>query len=58
MCRKIATVLVVLLFPAVALAGVTGKISGIVSDKDEGGPLPGANVVLDLEVDMMSVNRL
>jgi outer membrane receptor protein involved in Fe transport len=47
MCRNIATILVVLLIPAVALAGVTGKISGVVSDRDEGGPLPGANVVLE-----------
>ena len=33
--------------PVVSLAGITGKISGKVTDKDTGEPLPGANILLE-----------
>ncbi|MCK4447808.1 MAG: carboxypeptidase-like regulatory domain-containing protein [Candidatus Marinimicrobia bacterium] len=37
----------ILLFTSNLLAGVTGKISGKVSDQSTGEPLHGANVVID-----------
>ena len=43
------TYIILLLFnlPGMVDAGTTGKIIGIVTDKDQNTPLPGANVVLD-----------
>lgn len=37
----------VFLLPIIGLAGTTGKISGIITDKTSGEALPGANVVLE-----------
>ncbi len=48
MNKKIFVALMVLLLaPALIYAGVTGKISGKVVDKDTGEPLPGVNVILE-----------
>ena len=38
--------LVLMLIPSFIFAGVTGKISGMVTDKETGEPLPGVNVML------------
>lgn len=40
------TILVIILFACSVFAGTTGKIAGIVTDKETGNPLPGANVIL------------
>ena len=32
---------------SISFAQTTGKIAGIVTDKDSGDPLPGANIVID-----------
>lgn len=37
----------VLLLPGLVYGGVTGKVAGIVKDKDTGDPLPGANIVIE-----------
>lgn len=48
MSKKILIVLLVFtLIPAVMFAGITGKITGKVVDKDTGEPLPGVNVLLE-----------
>ena len=48
MNKKILVALLVLsLAPAVLFAGVTGKITGRVIDKDTGEPLPGVNVIME-----------
>jgi len=48
MYRKLFTVLVALLvLPAMLFAGTTGKIKGKVTDRENGEPLPGANIVVD-----------
>ena len=39
--------LVCALMPGVVFGGVTGKIAGVVKDKDSGDPLPGANIVVE-----------
>ncbi|UCE20268.1 MAG: TonB-dependent receptor [Gemmatimonadota bacterium] len=39
--------LVFALMPGVVFGGVTGKIAGVVKDKDSGDPLPGANIVVE-----------
>ncbi|MFQ6091671.1 MAG: carboxypeptidase-like regulatory domain-containing protein, partial [bacterium] len=39
--------LVLMLMPGVLFAGVTGKIAGVVKDKDTGDPLPGVNIVIE-----------
>lgn len=46
MMKKWSIILVLLLIPALSFAGVTGKISGKVVDKDTGDPLPGANITI------------
>ena len=46
MHRRFMVVLMVLLFPALVYGGTTGKVTGMVKDKEAGTPLPGANVVL------------
>lgn len=46
MLRKYLTLAVALLFPIMLYAGTTGKIVGVVKDKDIGEPLPGASVVI------------
>ncbi len=47
MKRKIVVALLVaMLLPALSFAGVAGKISGVVVDKDTGEPLPGVNVII------------
>ncbi|MCI0699425.1 TonB-dependent receptor [candidate division KSB1 bacterium] len=38
--------LLILLVPALLYSGTTGKIAGVVKDKETGDPLPGANVVV------------
>lgn len=48
MNRKILVgLLVLMLMPAWLFAGVTGKISGVIKDKDTGEPLPGVNVTIE-----------
>lgn len=48
MNKKILVALLVLsMAPAVLFAGVTGKITGRVIDKDTGEPLPGVNVIME-----------
>jgi len=46
MHKQIIAVLLVILLPALAHGGTTGKVTGVVTDKEAGSPLPGANVVL------------
>jgi len=46
MMKKWSIILVLLLMPSLTFAGVTGKISGKVIDKDTGDPLPGANITI------------
>jgi hypothetical protein len=46
MPRKWFSLLLVLLLPISLYAGTTGKIAGVVKDKETGEPLPGANVVI------------
>ncbi|MBM3263583.1 MAG: carboxypeptidase-like regulatory domain-containing protein [candidate division Zixibacteria bacterium] len=46
MIRRMGMGLLLLLLPVMALAGTTGKISGIVKDKDTGQPLPAASIAL------------
>ncbi|NOX89737.1 MAG: TonB-dependent receptor [Calditrichaeota bacterium] len=47
--RKLAWIIVILLWAtsSVLWAGTTGKIVGIVTDKQTGEPLPGANVIIE-----------
>ncbi len=48
MCnRSLLIVLVMLLVTSFALAGTTGKISGVVKDKKTGERLPGVNIILE-----------
>ncbi len=47
MYRKACDLWLVLLLPALLLAGTTGKIKGKVLDRENGEPLPGANVSID-----------
>lgn len=48
MNKKILVALMVfMLAPALTFAGITGKISGKVVDKETGEPLPGVNVILE-----------
>lgn len=42
----VATLVASLLGAGLALAGTTGKISGVVKDADTGEPLPGANIII------------
>ncbi|MBT5831826.1 MAG: TonB-dependent receptor, partial [Candidatus Latescibacteria bacterium] len=44
--KKLIALVAIMLLPISAMAGTTGKITGQVVDKDGGGPLPGANVVV------------
>ena len=44
--KKLVALVAILLLPALAFAGTSGKIAGRVIDKDGGGALPGANVVV------------
>lgn len=46
MRNKLSILTILLLIPSLAFAGVTGKISGKVVDKDTGEPLAGANVII------------
>ncbi|OQX95069.1 hypothetical protein B6I21_07355 [candidate division KSB1 bacterium 4572_119] len=46
MKKKLFCFVVLLLIPSLMFAGVTGKISGKVIDKNSGEPLPGANVII------------
>ena len=43
----IALVILSLLFSSSLFAGITGKIAGVVKDKQNGAPLAGVNVVID-----------
>ncbi len=48
MFRKVSVLLLsFLVLPALLLAGTTGKIKGKVTDRENGEPLPGANIVVD-----------
>lgn len=46
MPRKFLCLAVALLWPVLLYAGTTGKIAGVVKDKETGEPLPGANVII------------
>jgi len=46
MTRWIIALVAMSFLSASAMAGVTGKIAGQIVDKDDGGGLPGANVVV------------
>ncbi|MDE2700903.1 MAG: carboxypeptidase-like regulatory domain-containing protein, partial [Gemmatimonadota bacterium] len=46
MTRWIIAFVAMSFLSASAMAGVTGKIAGQIVDKDDGGGLPGANVVV------------
>ncbi|MBN2279532.1 MAG: TonB-dependent receptor [Candidatus Marinimicrobia bacterium] len=46
MTRNVILWLLTILLPFVLFAGTTGKISGIVTDKETGEPLPGVNIVV------------
>lgn len=45
--RVLLLLFAVLLVPTLLFAGVTGKISGVVLDKDTGEPLAGANIMIE-----------
>lgn len=45
--RKVSFLVIALIFPAIAFAGVTGKIAGIVIDAETGEALPGANIIIE-----------
>ena len=48
MVKKIFAILLLFVFvPMLFGAGTTGKIAGIVTDKQTGEPLPGVNVVIE-----------
>jgi outer membrane receptor protein involved in Fe transport len=44
--KKLIALVAIMLLPVSAMAGTTGKITGRVVDKDGGGPLPGANIIV------------
>ncbi len=46
MTRNVILWLLTILLPFVLFAGTTGKIAGIVTDKETGEPLPGVNIVV------------
>ena len=45
--RRYLILLLILIVPAWIFAGTTGKITGVITDKKTGEPLPGVNVILD-----------
>ncbi|MCB0834100.1 MAG: TonB-dependent receptor, partial [Bacteroidetes bacterium] len=47
MKRLLLTAIAVFLLPALLFAGNTGKITGVVKDKETGDALPGVNVILE-----------
>ncbi len=47
MFRKLVALVLVLMIVPVAFAGTTGKIAGIIKDKQTGEPLPGVNVLIE-----------
>jgi len=48
MRTSVLVIALILLYGATAVhAGTTGKIAGVVSDADNGAPLPGANVIIE-----------
>ena len=47
MIKKLLILLLLVCFPAILFGGTTGKIEGIVKDRDTGDPLPGVNVVIE-----------
>ncbi len=46
MPRRFLCMAAALLWPVLLYAGTTGKIAGVVKDKETGEPLPGANVII------------
>jgi hypothetical protein len=44
--KKLIALVAIMLLPVSAMAGTAGKITVRVVDRDGGGPLPGANVVV------------
>ena len=47
MVSRLSTIVFLLIFTCMAIfAGETGKISGIISDKSDDSPLPGANIIV------------
>ncbi len=46
MAKKFLVLVLLALVPAALYAGTTGKIAGVVRDKETGDPLPGANVIV------------
>ncbi len=47
MLKKILFIILLIMLPVSLFAGVTGKITGVVKDKETGEPLIGANVVIE-----------
>ncbi len=45
--KNVILILMILLWAGIALAGVTGKIVGVVSDKSSGEPLAGVNIEIE-----------
>ena len=45
--NKIKQILSFIVFASLSLAQTTGKISGLIKDKSDSAPLPGANVYLE-----------
>ncbi|HJM11839.1 MAG TPA: carboxypeptidase-like regulatory domain-containing protein, partial [Candidatus Marinimicrobia bacterium] len=44
---KLFTALLIVALPAMVFAGETGKVTGTVTDSENGNPLPGVNVILE-----------
>ena len=47
MFKKLLAILMILTLTSLTYAATTGKIVGIITDKQSGEPLPGVNVTLD-----------
>jgi len=45
--KRVFLLTILLVFPAVVFGGVTGKITGIVTDAETGEALPGANLIIE-----------
>ncbi|OYD14120.1 hypothetical protein CH333_08960 [candidate division WOR-3 bacterium JGI_Cruoil_03_44_89] len=45
--KRVSFLMIALIFPVIAFAGVTGKIAGIVTNAETGETLPGANVIIE-----------
>ena len=47
MPRRVLLIMTFILVPTLLFSGITGKIAGVVKDKDTGDPLAGANILLE-----------